>query len=146
MPERGHIACYVHLSQLDKRARKTPWEAVLRSDVPVRVEASCRRSKIYHAGAAAQRVETAIRESFGAPVVEDAAITVRVRIEDNVCTLSVDTSGALLHRRRREGLSASAARLLYALAFARRLFRARAASVRFSQLIWTTAAHGYEAL
>jgi putative N6-adenine-specific DNA methylase len=89
----------VHLSQLDKRARKTPWEAVLRSDVPVRVEASCRRSKIYHAGAAAQRVETAIRESFGAPVAEEAAITVRVRIEDNVCTLSVDTSGELLHRR-----------------------------------------------
>ncbi|MEA1941701.1 MAG: class I SAM-dependent RNA methyltransferase [Pseudomonadota bacterium] len=89
----------VHLSQLDKRARKFPWDEVLRRDVPVRVEASCRRSKIYHDRAAAQRVETALRESFGAVVSADAEVCVRARIEDNVCTLSVDTSGALLHRR-----------------------------------------------
>jgi len=89
----------VHLSQLDKRARKFPWGEVLRRDVPVRVEASCRKSKIYHDKAAAQRVETALRESFGVAVTADAAVCVRVRIEDNVCTLSVDTSGELLHRR-----------------------------------------------
>ena len=89
----------VHLSQLDKRARKFPWGEVLRRDVPVRVEASCRKSKIYHDKAAAQRVETALRESFGVTVTAEAEVCVRVRIEDNVCTLSVDTSGELLHRR-----------------------------------------------
>ncbi|OLF75534.1 RNA methyltransferase [Maricaulis sp. W15] len=89
----------VHLSQLDKLAHRVDWKGLLRPDVPVRVEASCRRSKIYHAGAAAERVSKAIEAICGAPVNDEAALCVRVRIEDNLCTLSVDTSGELLHRR-----------------------------------------------
>ena len=88
-----------HLSQLDKRARSFPWGDVLRRDVPVRVEASCTRSKIYHSGAAAERIETALREDFGATVSADAEVTVMARIEDDLCTLSVDTSGEPLHKR-----------------------------------------------
>ncbi len=89
----------MHLAQLDKRARKVPWGEVLRPDIPVRVEAVCRKSRIYHAGAAAQRVETAIRETLGAGTAEDAPLRILVRIEDDLCTLSLDTSGAPLHRR-----------------------------------------------
>jgi putative N6-adenine-specific DNA methylase len=89
----------MHLAQLDKRARKAPWAAILRPDVPVAVEASCRKSKIYHAGAAAQRVATAIREELGAPVADKAAVTVMVRIEDDLVTLSVDSSGEPLYKR-----------------------------------------------
>lgn len=92
-----------HLAQLDKRARKFPWGEVLRADVPVRVEvATNRKSKIYHAGAAAQRVEKAIAETLGAPITRDAAeaaLTVKLRIEDNLCVFSVDTSGEGLHKR-----------------------------------------------
>jgi putative N6-adenine-specific DNA methylase len=89
----------LHLAQLDKRARKFPWADVLRPDRPVRVEASCKRSRIYHEGAVVERVETAIREELGAPIAEDAAIRIMVRLEDDLCTISVDTSGELLHRR-----------------------------------------------
>ena len=89
----------VHLSQLDKRARRVDWGRVLKPGVPVRVEASCRGSKIYHAGAAAERIATAITATLGVPVEDTAEVTVRVRIDQNVCTLSVDTSGELLHRR-----------------------------------------------
>ena len=88
-----------HMAQLDKRARKFDWGAVLRKDVPVRVEVTCQKSRIYHSGAAVQRIETAIREAFGAPVSADAEITIMVRIEDDLCTISVDTSGELLHKR-----------------------------------------------
>ena len=92
-----------HLAQLDKRARKFPWADVLRADVPVRVEtATSRKNKIYHAGAATQRIETAIAETLGAPVVQEAAeaaVSVKVRIEDNLVTVSLDTSGEPLHRR-----------------------------------------------
>ena len=88
-----------HLAQLDKRARKVAWGEVLRKDVPVRVEASCKRSRIYHAGAAAERIETAIREEFGAPIAETAEVRIMARIEDDLCTLSVDTSGESLHKR-----------------------------------------------
>jgi putative N6-adenine-specific DNA methylase len=89
----------VHLSQLDKRSRKLPWADVLRADVPVKVEASCKASKIYHAKATIQRIETAIKEELGAPISADAKVCVRARIDNNVCTLSIDTSGELLHRR-----------------------------------------------
>jgi putative N6-adenine-specific DNA methylase len=89
----------VHLAQLDKRARAIEWGGFLRSDVPVRVDASARKSKLYHAGAIAQRIETAIAETFGAPVSRDADLRILARIDDNVCTISIDTSGELLHRR-----------------------------------------------
>ncbi|WP_055047438.1 THUMP domain-containing class I SAM-dependent RNA methyltransferase [Devosia sp. A16] len=89
----------MHLAQLDKRARKLPWAAVLRPDVAVAVEATCRKSKIYHAGAAAQRVATAIRESLGAPIADKAPLTVMVRIEDDLVTVSLDSSGEPLYKR-----------------------------------------------
>lgn len=89
----------MHLAQLDKRARKVDWASVLRPDVPLRVEATCHKSKIYHAKAAAQRVETALREELGATIAADAALAVKVRIEDDLCTISLDTSGESLHKR-----------------------------------------------
>lgn len=89
----------MHLAQLDKRARKLPWGEFLSADVPVTVEASCRKSKIYHAGAAAQRIATAIREELGAPVADDAQLRIMARIEDDLCTISIDTSGESLHKR-----------------------------------------------
>jgi putative N6-adenine-specific DNA methylase len=89
----------MHLAQLDKRARKLPWSEILRPDIPVHVEASCKRSRIYHAGAAAQRVATAIREVLGAPVAEDATLRIMVRIEDDLVTISIDTTGESLHKR-----------------------------------------------
>lgn len=90
----------LHLAQLDKRARRIPWGEVLRADVPVRVEASCAKGcRIYHGGAAAQRIARAISEELGAPVAEDAPVRVMARIEDDLCTLSIDTSGEPLHKR-----------------------------------------------
>lgn len=88
-----------HPAQLDKRARKLPWHEVLRPDVPVRVEVTTRKSKIYHAGAAQSRIETAITESLGTTIAADAPVTIRARIDDNRVTLSVDTSGEQLHKR-----------------------------------------------
>lgn len=95
----------LHLAQLDKRARKFDWATVLRADVPVRVEVTCKASKIYHAGAAKQRIETALRETLGVevltgPTVEDAdELRLKARIEDDLCTFSIDTTGESLHKR-----------------------------------------------
>ncbi|MGX9856569.1 THUMP domain-containing class I SAM-dependent RNA methyltransferase [Limimaricola variabilis] len=97
-----------HLAQLDKRSRKFPWQEILHPGEAVRVDAVCRRSKIYHAGAAKQRIEAALTD-FGARIVgpgnedeeetAEAPLTLRVRIEDNAVAFSVDSSGAPLHRR-----------------------------------------------
>jgi putative N6-adenine-specific DNA methylase len=75
------------------------WSTVLRPDVPFHVEATCKKSRIFHSGAAAERIEAAIREKLGAIVSPDAPILVRAHIDNDVCTLSVDTSGDLLHKR-----------------------------------------------
>lgn len=99
-----------HLDKLEQRARRVPWAGVLRPDVPFRVEATCARSRIYHTGAAAERIARAIAAETGAPHAvdadaddeageEDAAVTVTARLDNNVCTISLDTSGALLHKR-----------------------------------------------
>ena len=88
----------LHLAQLDKRARKLPWTDWLRTDRPVRVEATCRKSRIYHHRAAAQRIEGALAAA-GLMLAPDAAIVLKVRIEDDLCTISLDSSGESLHRR-----------------------------------------------
>ncbi len=88
-----------HLAQLDKRARKFDWGKVLRTDVPVRVEVTCRKSKIYHAGAAQERIERAISEELGTPLHKEADLVIKVRIEDDLVTLSLDSSGEALHKR-----------------------------------------------
>jgi len=88
----------MHLAQLDKRARKLAWLDWLRPDVTVKVEASCHRSKIYHDKAAVQRIAGAITAA-GIPVAADGPVVVKARIEDDLCTISIDTTGAPLHRR-----------------------------------------------
>ncbi|QXT39913.1 THUMP domain-containing class I SAM-dependent RNA methyltransferase [Gymnodinialimonas ceratoperidinii] len=88
----------MHLAQLDKRAKKVAWTEVLQAGVPVRVEAVCRRSKIYVNKAAVQRIAGGL-EAAGIPVAKEAAITVKARIDDDLCTISVDTTGEALHRR-----------------------------------------------
>lgn len=89
----------MHLAQLDKRARKFPWASFLRPDQPVKVETTCRASRIYHAGAATQRIERAIAEELGVSIAAEAAIVIKARIEDDLVTISLDTTGPSLHKR-----------------------------------------------
>jgi len=92
-----------HLAQLDKRARKFPWGDILTQGLTVKVDVNTnRKSKIYHAGAAIERLERAITEEFGSTIadgLDDAEIVFKVRIDDNNVILSVDSSGDGLHKR-----------------------------------------------
>lgn len=87
------------LVDLQARARAFDWGRFLRPDVPVRVEATCRASRIYHSGAAAERIERALVEALGAPVSPDAEVCIRARIDNDEVVIGLDTSGELLHRR-----------------------------------------------
>ena len=111
----------MHLAQLDKRARKFPWADFLRKDVPIHVEASCTRSRIYHSEAAAQRIGRAISEEFGSPLDKNAALVLKARIEDDLCTISIDTSGQSLHKRgHKEAIGKAPMRETLAALFLRR--------------------------
>ncbi len=88
-----------NLSHLETLAKDVPWADVLSPDYPFRVEVSCAKSRIYHSGAAAERLERAIGAALNMQPSPDADITIMGRIDRDICTLSVDTSGALLHKR-----------------------------------------------
>ncbi|MEM9348634.1 MAG: class I SAM-dependent RNA methyltransferase [Pseudomonadota bacterium] len=86
------------LPELEAAARRFPWLDHLAAREPVRLDITCRKSRIAHAGAAAQKLERALR-TLQIPVAPKAELTVKVRIERDTCILSIDTSGAPLHLR-----------------------------------------------
>jgi len=89
----------MHLDQLKQRCIDFGWMDLLHRDVPVRVDVTCKSSRIYHERAAAQRVEESLSEVLGVPISGEDALRLMVRIENNQCTFSIDTSGDLLHKR-----------------------------------------------
>lgn len=89
----------MHLAQLEACAKDVPWADILNPQYPFRVEVSCSKSKIYHSGAAVERIERAISSVLNIAPSPDAAITIMGRIDHDICTISVDTSGELLHKR-----------------------------------------------
>ncbi|MEM8591207.1 MAG: class I SAM-dependent RNA methyltransferase [Pseudomonadota bacterium] len=87
-----------NLGELERRARDFAWSRHLTAREPVRLDITCRKSRIAHAGAAAQKLERALRGA-ASPVAQNAAVTLKIRIDHDRCTISVDTSGEPLHKR-----------------------------------------------
>src|SRR5262245_30949551 len=88
----------LHLNELEKLTAKLEVAPFLRGDEPLSVRATCRKSRIYHSGAAEERVHRALAKKLRtdlAPVKgnldEDDAPpqTVLVRFDHDVCTLSL---------------------------------------------------------
>ncbi len=91
----------LYLSQLEKNVREFDWPGLLPREGFISIEATCHKSKIYHAGAAAERVKTALAAHGYTPVDPgtETAFGLRVRIDRDIVTLSLDTSGESLHKR-----------------------------------------------
>jgi putative N6-adenine-specific DNA methylase len=89
----------MHLKQLERQIGEMPWSQYLRPDVPVKVEVATQKSKIYHAGAAKERIEKGLVTALGVPLSAEAEVVLKVRIDNNMVTLSLDTSGESLHKR-----------------------------------------------
>ena len=95
-------------SELRKKAARLPWEGYLLPGQPVALRVTCRKSRLYHSDAVAERVAGAISDRLGQPLAlekpadEEADLTpqlIIVRLWRDVCSISMDSSGALLHRR-----------------------------------------------
>lgn len=99
--------------ELERRARKVPWARFVAPGRPVRLRVTSRKSKLYHEGAIAERLLTAIdgavggvgrtstekeRETEEGDDDADAQLFV-VRVLRDAFTVSADSSGALLHLR-----------------------------------------------
>ncbi|MEE2886101.1 MAG: class I SAM-dependent RNA methyltransferase [Planctomycetota bacterium] len=87
------------LADLDKRGARIDWSQWLPRGIPVVVKASCKRSRIYHSGAAEERVLKHLSEQLEPSESDATPVLVRVRIDDNRCQISLDSSGEPLHRR-----------------------------------------------
>ncbi|HLA13604.1 MAG TPA: hypothetical protein VJZ25_01150, partial [Gemmatimonadaceae bacterium] len=99
--------------ELERRAKKVEWSRFLAPGQPVRFRVTCRKSKLYHSDAVAERLLRATgakaadaARANGVDTTEgddeepasDAQLFV-ARIANDICTISADSSGELLHRR-----------------------------------------------
>ena len=97
--------------ELERQARRIPWERMVGPSGAVRFRVTCRKSRLYHSDAVAQRLGDAVLRAVpGATIArakgadedtdpDDEAQLFVVRMIHDRCTVSADTSGALLHRR-----------------------------------------------
>jgi putative N6-adenine-specific DNA methylase len=105
LPGRFHAHTF---SDLRRRAKRLPWEEFLQPGRPVSLRVACHRSRLFHSGGVAQRIIDAIGDRLGRipPVKKSdsgenspAPQLIIVRLVENRCTIAVDSSGDLLHRR-----------------------------------------------
>lgn len=83
--------------ELRARIVRFSWDALVAPGAPIHVQVTCHKSRLYHTGL----VSEVVHEALGRPSAakEAEAPTLHVRIVNDRCTLSIDTSGELLHRR-----------------------------------------------
>lgn len=90
-------------SELRKKASRLNWEAFIVPGQAVNVSVTCHKSRLYHSDAVAERVLGAINDHFGhthKPIVSSPhGQLILVRLVNDLCTISIDSSGDLLHKR-----------------------------------------------
>jgi putative N6-adenine-specific DNA methylase len=100
-----HAAAF---SELRKKASRLEWERFLNAGRSIAFRVTCRKSRLYHSDAVAERILGAIGDRLGKPPkVEkfndeswDGSLQlILVRLFKDRCTVSIDSSGAILHRR-----------------------------------------------
>lgn len=86
---------------LVRAATALPWEAFLRPGVGRTVRASATKSRLHHTGAIAERLLAAIatRLGDGLEAPSPDGVPVAIRLIHDRALVSIDTSGAPLHRR-----------------------------------------------
>ncbi len=107
--------------ELERRARKLAWNEFLPESGSVRLRVTCRKSRLYHSDAVAERVLSVISRSVSRSIhvsdevfddekgdandaadaehADEKAQLFIVRIVDDQVEISADSSGELLHRR-----------------------------------------------
>lgn len=93
-------------SELRKEASRLEWEPFIRPGQRVNIRVTCHKSKLYHSDAVAERVLGAINDHFTVAGRNPRPITassegqlVIVRLVNDMCTISIDSSGELLYKR-----------------------------------------------
>lgn len=97
-----------HFTELERHAAAVPWPTWLPQGGVAQFRITSKKSRLYHQKAIADRLEAAVRRAVpGASTVRGAAEAEAhdgvqqfvVRLAYDQCTISADSSGALLHQR-----------------------------------------------
>lgn len=93
--------------ELERRAKKIDWSRYVRKNSRVAFRVTCRKSRLYHSDAVAERFENVVAREVDAEIADrsadeeadsDAQLFI-VRLANDVCSVSIDSSGDLLYRR-----------------------------------------------
>lgn len=86
--------------ELFRRAVRLPWGRFVKPGTAVKVRATTHHSRLTHTGRIAETLSEAIVRALGHPAAaQGPELLVLVRVENDLCQISVDSSGDLLHRR-----------------------------------------------
>jgi putative N6-adenine-specific DNA methylase len=97
-------------AELERHARQIGWGRVVRAGDAVRFRVTCKKSRLYHSDAVAQRLADAVTRAVAGVRADQASAADEeqseeegqlfvVRLLRDRCTVSADASGELLHRR-----------------------------------------------
>jgi putative N6-adenine-specific DNA methylase len=96
----GAVKCS-DFPDLYRKTSRLPWGKFLSPTTPVAVRAASHRSRLIHTGRIAATIGEGVDSALGRSAPAEGGVTQQVlaRFEDDLCLLSVDSSGELLHRR-----------------------------------------------
>jgi putative N6-adenine-specific DNA methylase len=93
-------------SELRKKASRLDWEHYLQPGQNVNIRAVCHKSRLYHSDAVIERILGAINDHFASSTKTIRPITlsadgqlILVRLINDFCTISIDSSGDHLYKR-----------------------------------------------
>lgn len=98
-----------HLADLGDHAAAIPFDTLISPSTSVFISATCKKSKIYHSGAACDRVAKVIGQQIqltehpqcqmAPPEAAQKFAAIQIRLIHDMATISLDTSGVHLHKR-----------------------------------------------
>jgi putative N6-adenine-specific DNA methylase len=94
--------------ELIRKAAALPWGKFIPPNSRVHVKATCRKSRLYHSGGVAERLLTALQSQVRGVAAAEDGQQILARFDHDVCTISIDSSGDLLHMRGWRGPQAKA--------------------------------------
>ena len=119
---------------LVRQTAALPWELYLQPGCAPEINVSARQSRLYHSAAVAERIQQGIQTRLAALTTSDsqgttgkAVARIHARLTHDHCLLSIDSSGANLHKRglKRQGGQAPLRETLAAAVLMRAGYRGR---------------------
>ena len=84
---------------LYKKLLRLPWGRFIKPESRPVIRVTCHRSRLSHSGRIGETCREAIAKALATEPSSGAEVAVYLRLEDDRCLVSVDSSGELLHRR-----------------------------------------------